>query len=118
MESPPAATGGRSQPISPCAIRPHCGGKLETCRHDEHGCGIAHGHLGYTSIFHGLRISRLSILFASSSSKRSLTGSHLSFFPVRSDMTPMWQTLTERWPTSAVQMVGLRVLMHSRKLPI
>jgi hypothetical protein len=43
----------------------------------------------HTSIFHGSRMGRLSILLASSLSERILAGSHLKDLPVRSEMTPM-----------------------------
>ena len=45
---------------------------------------------------------------ASSSSKRSLTGSHFSFLPRRMLMLPMWQTVAEWWPISTGQIVCLR----------
>src|SRR5665213_4320582 len=74
----------------------------------------------YTSSFHGARISRRSHLLASALSNSSLTGSHFSFLPERRAMLPRWHTVTERWPTSGVQMhsLGSPLRTASRKLPM
>ena len=66
----------------------------------------------------GARIGRLSIRLASSSPTNcSFAGSHASFRPPRrSEMLPIWQTLTERWPISASQVGTSRERTQSKKL--
>src|SRR4051794_32606506 len=50
------------------------------------------GNVYQTASVHGLRRVRDRSLFASASSKRCALGSHLSFLPVCSAITPRWQT--------------------------
>src|SRR5262245_38134818 len=74
----------------------------------------------YASSFHGALYSRRSHLLASAALEPmnfSSAGSHCSFMPLRRAMLPRWQTLTERWPTSTLQIVGFRLRMQSMKLP-
>src|SRR5262245_49121237 len=79
------------------------------------GPDILPGLVDHPGSAHGLRRGRDSSLLAAASSNSCFFASHFSFLPVCRAITPMWQTITELPPTTALQIGCLRFLTHSTK---